>query len=987
MAPKNQTMTLAYPAIRGKTFANVNYLTPLDRFLNDAAWDGRIGRSSGESRLPARGGCMGGLPLRRITGLLFWSVMWLLLILGLAAEGYWLLLKPDASSWIGWILGIGIWAGVFALCALLLRGISYLPDLLRALAAMWRPLVLVFAAAYLLFSNDQGRELGVSLMAENSRWRLFFLFLALIYWAANNWHTARLGLRAAVPTPRGDEKWLFWPPRLLGVCAHLFAAINLSLAAENQPAFVSSELWLVAWTAPLVIIVATILAWGFDSLLLSHRTSRKRTTQTWMGAAIVAILLLVGIPGGIAFVASAVPSLPPGFALGTFWISASAIVFLVGISCLRLRPLVGPHGTAAAREADDKREKLEIVLFTVVLFVIAFVFACATWVGPVAVGRSLGSMVVAYFALGAILALVNFVEFMVALMTEQGVFGAGARLRVVGGYAVAFVIGLGVLNAWLHPFHRVRLCDGGDCVAPPSPPGFVVANSPDQRPSVAAAARIWYEQAKDAYRKAHGEGPVPMLIVATAGGGIRAAYWTAEVLEKLAGDFEKVDGFKDQRGVRPYLFAISGVSGGSVGATAFDAALAERDESQHKCQTGDAKCPLATTFLSADFLAPALASLVFVDTPSSFLPDFGQEDRGTALERSFETASGGLLTRPFLSLFPYKKNLAAEGPALWRPILLLNATHEETGKRIIAGHVLIERDVFIDSLDALHVLGKDVRASTAAHNSARFTYISPAGYLGDKHGSVIDGGYFENYGALSALELARAARLELKDKKPGVKLVILMISSDPDLQPAHELVRIKEAKDGGKCLVSVAEREGEPSDTASASQMPDKLPNYLSLDKGKVENAWINEFLAPFQGITNVREAHGNRAAAELAVEICAEYPEPKPAPQSAPAATQSPHTSQSPQTQTAAALAKAKNVSVSQSTAVKANQENPYFAHLAMCTQGDPSPIQPPLGWVLSNATQKAFAELLTQCGNDHELGQLEIALGRHAQQQTAGQ
>ena len=92
----------------------------------------------------------------------------------------------------------------------------------------------------------------------------------------------------------------------------------------------------------------------------------------------------------------------------------------------------------------------------------------------------------------------------------------------------------------------------------------------------------------------------------------------------------------------------------------------------------------------------------------------------------------GLLARPFLSFFPYKKDAVAEGKAPWRPILLLNATHEETGKRIITGHVLIERNVFIDSLDALHVLGKDVRASTAAHNSARFTYISPAGDLGDK---------------------------------------------------------------------------------------------------------------------------------------------------------------------------------------------------------------------------------------------------------------
>jgi hypothetical protein len=918
---------------------------------------------------------MRGLPLPRNAGRLFWRAMWVLLILGVAAWLLcWLFPKPDAASWSGWILGIFIWAGALALCALLLRLISCVPDLLWALAAMWRPLVLVLAAAYLLFANDQGRELGVGLMAEDNWLRFLFLFLALIYWGFNNWHTARLGLRAAFSAPKGDEKWLFWPPRLLGVCAHLFAAMNLSLAAANQPEFAASGLWPLAWTAPFAIVLATALVWTLDRFLLSERTSLERKALTKIGAVGFAIVLL----GGIVIVAFGVPKAPAGFSGGTIAISASAIVVLGIISLLHHKKPLGPDASATERAKDNRRENREIRIFTAGLFAVALLFACATWMHPVAVGHSLGSMVVAYFALGAILALVNALEATVTWTTRQGVFGAQAQPRVVGAYAVVFVIGLGVLNAWLHPFHRVRPCDGGDCVAPPSPAGLLVATSPDERPTVAVAARAWYEQAKAGYSEAHGEGPVPMLIVATAGGGIRAAYWTAAVLEKLVGDFAKEESFAKEGGVRPYLFAISGVSGGSVGAAAFDAALAERDE--NSCKAGDAKCPLATTFLTTDFLAPALASLVFVDTPSSFLPDFGQVDRGTALERSFENASGGLLTRPFLSLFRYKKDPAAAGQVPWRPILLLNATHEQTGKRIITGHVLIERNVFIDSLDALHVLGKDVRASTAAHNSARFTYISPAGDLGDKHGSVIDGGYFENYGALSALELARAARWELRAEKPGVKLIILMISSDPSLKQAHELVRIKEAKDHGPCLVSVAEREGAPSGAAGASQKPDNSPNYLSLDAEEIENAWINEFLAPFQGITKVREAHGNRAAAELAVQICAEYPEPpKPASQLAAAP-------QPPQTQTAAPLDKAKNESVSQSIPVEARHENPYSAHLAMCTEGDPPPVQPPLGWVLSNATRMAFGELLKQCGNDHELSQLEIALGMQPQQQTAG-
>jgi hypothetical protein len=72
-----------------------------------------------------------------------------------------------------------------------------------------------------------------------------------------------------------------------------------------------------------------------------------------------------------------------------------------------------------------------------------------------------------------------------------------------------------------------------------------------------------------------------------------------------------------------------------------------------------------------------------------FLPDLGQGDRGSALEKSFEHASDGLLARPFLSFFHLAKDsVANEGQESWRPILLLNATHEESGNRIITGQFL-----------------------------------------------------------------------------------------------------------------------------------------------------------------------------------------------------------------------------------------------------------------------------------------------------------
>ena len=483
---------------------------------------------------------------------------------------------------------------------------------------------------------------------------------------------------------------------------------------------------------------------------------------------------------------------------------------------------MAPAPAPSERKDDDVRQQRQIRFFTLSLFAVALLVTALVWSFPIWFG-TLGSMVVAYFAFGAILALANAIELAIAFASERPIikrwFGDWAIPRALGACVIALAIVFGVANAWLHPFHRVRLCDG-DCK-----PGM----SPDQRPTVRRAARAWYQQAEAAYQQAGGKGPVPMVIVATAGGGIRAAYWTATVLERLAGDFERGGG-----SMRPYLFAISGVSGGSVGAADFEAALTQRDENHCKPdkpgdtagKRGDKACPLATDFLEEDFLAPALASLVFRDAPSSFLPDLGQGDRGTALERGFEQASNDLLARPFLDLISYTEAAIANGgqPPPWRPILLLNATHEETGNRIIASQVLIERNVFVDSLDALQMLGQDVRASTAAHNSARFTYVSPAGDLGSNGGSVIDGGYFENFGALSAMELAHAATAALNDpsKPPKVKLIVLMISSDPDLNKNHMLVRINqsESKHPGKCLVSIAEREPVSGGKAGAGQRP-----------------------------------------------------------------------------------------------------------------------------------------------------------------------
>jgi hypothetical protein len=277
----------------------------------------------------------------------------------------------------------------------------------------------------------------------------------------------------------------------------------------------------------------------------------------------------------------------------------------------------------------------------------------------------------------------------------------------------------------------------------------------------------------------------------------------------------------------------------------------------------------------------------------------------------------------------------------------------------------------VDSLDALNVLQSDVRAGTAAHNSARFTYVSPAGDLRHRNGAVIDGGYFENFGALTALELAHTAARELtgepSSEPPKVQLVILMISSDPDLDTNHMQVRINEStKRPGKCLVSVAEREPASAADPGTPQTPGRSPSYFSIDPTGLGNALINEFFAPFEGLEKVREAHGNWAAAQLAVEVCTEI-----------------NKTQINQKTQISPLDLSTRVRVDETQPFDANPGGPYFAHLAMCTekQGEPPTLKAPLGWVLSKATQDHFEELLGECGNYEQLRELEIALGKPQQ------
>ena len=280
--------------------------------------------------------------------------------------------------------------------------------------------------------------------------------------------------------------------------------------------------------------------------------------------------------------------------------------------------------------------------------------------------------------------------------------------------------------------------------------------------------------------------PAPLVLVATAGGASRAAYWTAEVLGQLEAAHP---GFHRQ------VFAISSVSGGSLGAVVYRGLLnnltAPGQQAATDCKGGTVTSKTlllcGRDIIDNDFLAPAFLTGLYADLTQRFLPGALLPDRAAALERSWEQSwhevmrrSPGL-ERPFHALWP-------DG-ATWLPALLINGTSEKTGRRIITSNLQIDTASFPDAIAFFgKVIAEDNRAttdipiSTAIHNSARFPYIDAAGTLTlpdiGVNDRIVDGGYFENFGAASIYDLLTALNRVKKDRP--VKFFVLQISSDPD---------------------------------------------------------------------------------------------------------------------------------------------------------------------------------------------------------------
>lgn len=293
---------------------------------------------------------------------------------------------------------------------------------------------------------------------------------------------------------------------------------------------------------------------------------------------------------------------------------------------------------------------------------------------------------------------------------------------------------------------------------------------------------------EDSYRDWAGQrGDGPVYVVAAQGGGLYAAYHAAMTLARLE---------EERPGFTRNVFAVSGVSGGSVGAGIYagvaEALCRENAEGGH--------VEAVRSILQNDFLSPVLAKLFFTDFTASFLPStdevqwLGRTDRARGLEGALDEAFRDWTAEHEAAADFLGRNVYD----VWRPdgcapALAFNVTDVSSGARVVISP-------FTDFGRAPGTGGRhwakvawgvpDAAPPlvTAMTLSARFPAVTPAGtaWIAPEGGSAgatdrakarfVDGGYYENSGVETALDLIRA--IQRVDRERPVLLVVLQFAAE-----------------------------------------------------------------------------------------------------------------------------------------------------------------------------------------------------------------
>jgi hypothetical protein len=230
-----------------------------------------------------------------------------------------------------------------------------------------------------------------------------------------------------------------------------------------------------------------------------------------------------------------------------------------------------------------------------------------------------------------------------------------------------------------------------------------------------------------------------------------------------------------------HLFAISAVSGGSLGGSIFAALAATRAKNEQKAEcrpelnSGGYLQEATEKFFRHDLLTPLLAAGMYPDLLQRLLPWRVQSfDRAQHLERAMEAAWASAVPESPAALQTTVRGLwSTRGSA---PALVLNTTEVRSGGVEPIAPFYLELDAYGSQTELW--LGTDIplRVSTAIGMSARFPWLTPPAGLSLDRGEsrpeswqFVDGAYFENSGIETAhqLILGLQSAIERRNKQPG----------------------------------------------------------------------------------------------------------------------------------------------------------------------------------------------------------------------------
>ena len=357
-------------------------------------------------------------------------------------------------------------------------------------------------------------------------------------------------------------------------------------------------------------------------------------------------------------------------------------------------------------------------------------------------------------------------------------------------------------------------------------------------PLLGGAVAAWLKARPADYVKKFAGKPYPIYVVAAQGGGMYAANHAGLALARL---------YDRCPAIRHHIFALSGVSGGSVGSGYLAALLTDpaTRPASNACPAdapAGGKGPIETkmeALLQTDFLSPVAASLLFPDLLQRLIPfPIKAFDRAGGFEAGLEHAWDDVVGSERNPLrLPFADLWRPDGDA---PMLLLNTTIVETGRQVVIAPVDFDLNLgktsFYTGLqslnEALKLAGRvDIPLSTAMSLSARFPVVMPAGLVRSEYRTVklVDGGYVDNSGLESAVAVTNGLRALCVSDQPNY-------ASCPDAQLLDGTINSYSFK-----IISLSEYD------PFADEYTDPRRDVLGL----------NEILSPVSAAYNARVARG----------------------------------------------------------------------------------------------------------------------------------